>query len=614
MSTGLDGGRGRTQLFLSAHRCPEVDLLPLHKNQEQASSCSIAAAEEKLDFTCSRQSDVNYLEVSSEEEERSISDWSEEDLSLHFSPSVILHSEDEESDPDSSFECVDVRVETLVNGQEEEGLKMVPKRQIQLKKKTETENKDKPEQAQARPEDEPATGAVTEDLVRQSLRGRPELLHRQHSMPASLPPGDIHRGYRGLVAGASPGVPAAAVSRQRLQKSFSLDETKTKMASCFIKSILSKRMQVEKNSSKPSSCEKTPVLPEPAPPVDWQRGREGGGGITGVVRAPVHQVRDMRGFVKNAHSLSFSTTKTTPGHKSRAASFKVIGQEESPPPSYQQAVGVKGETKRSVTAPVSRQDDVTWRVMSADLPTNSADNSLLPQLGQSEPGSPPTSVCVQPRVSMVTRPAPSAQEQGSTLGLSSQQILHSYFYIPQSLAAPPTHLHQGRVSYIHGPLSYIQPPPTLQLLRRPEGEQTAGNTSEGLTHLKAAPRQSSRDQSIQESPPEITASAAASPGTVLTGSAPCPVMIDPTSGRCFYMDPAPQPQRKMLLDPETGQYVQVFLPAASSAPFTAPVINTTPTFLSVMQLQPTVAVPPFYIPSCLPLTIHSPPGNTHTTM
>ena len=41
------------------------------------------------------------------DDEGSVSDWSEEDLSLHFSPSVILSS-DEGSDADCGFECVDV--------------------------------------------------------------------------------------------------------------------------------------------------------------------------------------------------------------------------------------------------------------------------------------------------------------------------------------------------------------------------------------------------------------------------------------------------------------------------------------------------------------------------
>lgn len=109
--------------FLSAHRCPEVDLLP---PQVPPPSRSREADDRNPELTCKRHSHIEYLDVSSsrrsqekeneeeEEEEGSISDWSEEDLSLHFSPSVILQSEEEGSDPESSFECVDVTVETHV--------------------------------------------------------------------------------------------------------------------------------------------------------------------------------------------------------------------------------------------------------------------------------------------------------------------------------------------------------------------------------------------------------------------------------------------------------------------------------------------------------------------
>lgn len=126
MSTGLDiggggGGRKGREFFLSTHRCPEVDLLPHHDSETKIPQlCSLVPAEKS--FTCAGQSEASYLDVSStcyseeeEEEETSISDWSEEDLSLHFSPSVILPSDDDESDPESGFECVDITVETLVS-------------------------------------------------------------------------------------------------------------------------------------------------------------------------------------------------------------------------------------------------------------------------------------------------------------------------------------------------------------------------------------------------------------------------------------------------------------------------------------------------------------------
>lgn len=114
MSDGRDRG-DRRRLFLSAHRCPEVDFLPHHDSEAQLPPLfSQVAALKKPELTC------NSLEVSPHssddiEDSESFSDWSDEDLSLHLPPSVILQSEDEESDPESSFECVDISMETLVS-------------------------------------------------------------------------------------------------------------------------------------------------------------------------------------------------------------------------------------------------------------------------------------------------------------------------------------------------------------------------------------------------------------------------------------------------------------------------------------------------------------------
>lgn len=114
MSDGRDRGE-RRRLLLSAHRCPEVDFLPHHNSETKLPPLFAQVAPlKKPDVTC------NYLEVSTHssddiEDSESFSDWSDEDLSLHLPPSVILQSEEEESDPESSFECVDVNLETLVS-------------------------------------------------------------------------------------------------------------------------------------------------------------------------------------------------------------------------------------------------------------------------------------------------------------------------------------------------------------------------------------------------------------------------------------------------------------------------------------------------------------------
>lgn len=126
MSTRQDGGGGREGrgFFLSAHRCPEVDLVRHHNSKTQIPPpCSLVSATKNPEFTCTSQSEPNYLdsppychyEEVDEEEEGFISDWSDEDLSLHFPPSVILPSDDEESDPEYHFECIDTTMETLVS-------------------------------------------------------------------------------------------------------------------------------------------------------------------------------------------------------------------------------------------------------------------------------------------------------------------------------------------------------------------------------------------------------------------------------------------------------------------------------------------------------------------
>lgn len=125
MSSRQDGGGRGKESFVSAHRCPEVDLLPHHDAETRIPLlCSLVPAVINSELTCIGQSEANYLDAFSchhteneekeEGEEGSISDWSEEDLSLHFSPSVILPSDDEEFDSESGFECVDVTMESQV--------------------------------------------------------------------------------------------------------------------------------------------------------------------------------------------------------------------------------------------------------------------------------------------------------------------------------------------------------------------------------------------------------------------------------------------------------------------------------------------------------------------
>lgn len=42
------------------------------------------------------------------------------------------------------------------------------------------------------------------------------------------------------------------------------------------------------------------------------------------------------------------------------------------------------------------------------------------------------------------------------------------------------------------------------------------------------------------------------------------MLVDPSSGKCYYMEPPRQPQMKTLYDPETGQYLEVLVPPVAS--------------------------------------------------
>ncbi|XP_014433019.2 proline-rich basic protein 1 [Pelodiscus sinensis] len=101
------------------------------------------------------------------------------------------------------------------------------------------------------------------------------------------------------------------------------------------------------------------------------------------------------------------------------------------------------------------------------------------------------------------------------------------------------------------------PPP-----RAPEGKAAAG---------LPGPDQPSRVQPhrrADKSPRFLWRSGGVSPGSQgapspTRASVPQPhrkMLVDPESGKCYYMEPPRQPQLKLLYDPDTGQYIEVLLP------------------------------------------------------
>lgn len=491
------------------------------------------------------------------------------------------------------------------------------------------------------------------------------------------------------------------------------------MASCIIKNVLSKKMQAEQNHSKtPHGQIKLTMVPNLPQPVEQPGVSEGAGGETGggVTKAPIHVVRDMRSLVKNTYSHTLSTSQN-----SKPLGFKLVGQGRSPPPTYQQAVGVKshdhsknsvGGTVKQITASLmqsqkknqsnrpnrritqqrrgsepivtrSQRDDVlgpagvALSTMSPNL--NTPSKSISPERAgvvshKTQRSLPPSEVTHPPvcpsasRHPEVTQPLVSSQEQSTILGLpsqfvpgNSQQIFQPCFYTPAALPpfTPTMVRHMGKVSYVQGPLNYIQThlQPNLHLLRKPEENQSdlTGNypnqqerssphlmTEDQKSHSNTATNATQEKPQLQaEEQPFVTGvqgflavnGASNSAGSTSGGLSNVPTpshMLDPkTPLQCFYVDIPPQSQRKMLLDPETGQYVQVFLPASSPtskcsafpvgfgnpAPFAPAGMKPTPAILSVMQFQPTIAVSPLYAPPFLPFPLNAPSINfSHTPL
>lgn len=472
---------------------------------------------------------------------------------------------------------------------------------------------------------------------------------------------------------------------RRLQKSLSLDETKTKMASCIIKNILSKKMQVEQSSGKMPQNK-----PEPAPAAEQQQQQQGVK-TGGVFKAPVHVVRDMRSVVKNTYSLSFTattpatTTTAKPENNNGPTGIKTMSQEEvSPPPTYQQAVGVKSPVAKSgnhvrqscnwkpvdvFTCPIIQQRQGSQPIVSRDegddilppsiLPMGSSSN--LSKLSQSERPvtSIPSAVFIQPPPPPLRGTQPHLSPHSVPVP-SSQQILPPGFN--SSL-----HSHPGKLGYIHNPQSNIQSQPqhpaaALHLPRsskenRSESPEDRCDQRDHTTgHRKGlsgrtgrpAPQELHMQQvqlqqlqlrsflwNVQRFFPtqvggdvlvDITGSAAA-PAALFGVPVPGQLMLDHKSGRCFYVDVPPQPQRKTLLDPETGQFIQVLLPPAaarSTSSSAATVLpehsnNSNPTpattnpppavfqvpaaVLAVLPCQTPVAVSSLYCPSYLPITV-----------
>ncbi|NXE42696.1 PROB1 protein, partial [Ptilorrhoa leucosticta] len=154
-------------------------------------------------------------------------------------------------------------------------------------------------------------------------------------------------------------------------------------------------------------------------------------------------------------------------------------------------------------------------------------NSLIPNPGSSAFGSP-----------LVTNPVPTSLGQPSVSNVAS-----SFFgspFVPNPASAP---LGTGAYPLPGGEMPWSKPSPEAPLPRPREG--LAAVEAPAQPHLEDAPHflrrtdGSSPSGRSRQSPPKPF-------------SAPLPtqrrMLVDPSSGKCYYMEPPRQPQMKTLYD------------------------------------------------------------------
>ncbi|XP_052672313.1 proline-rich basic protein 1 [Harpia harpyja] len=142
---------------------------------------------------------------------------------------------------------------------------------------------------------------------------------------------------------------------------------------------------------------------------------------------------------------------------------------------------------------------------------------------------------------------------------------------------------------VEAPWSKPGPEPTLP--QPPEGP-AAAERPVPLPPAQPQPR-------LEDAPHFLRRTDGASPSSKSTPSPTKPftphlpmhrrMLVDPDSGKCYYMEPPRQPQLKTLYDPETGQYLEVLIPPVASH-----------TGLYQAPFNPLVMAPGVYGPPYLP--------------
>ncbi|XP_009566644.2 proline-rich basic protein 1 [Cuculus canorus] len=224
------------------------------------------------------------------------------------------------------------------------------------------------------------------------------------------------------------------------------------------------------------------------------------------------------------------------------------------------------------------------------LVSNSANTSFgtpsVPKPANSSLGIPSVSNQVSPsfRAPLIPNPVPASPGHPSVSSVASSSFGSP---LAPNLASPPLGTGVAPLAGVGVPWSKPSPEP---LQPRPTEGLAAAERPVPL--LPAQPR-------LEDIPHFLRRTDGASPSSKSTSSPTKPfaphlpgyrrMLVDPDSGKCYYMEPPRQPQLKMLYDPETGQYLEVLIPPVASH-----------TGLYQPPFNPLVMTPGVYAPSYVP--------------
>uniref|UniRef100_A0A8B9NH16 DUF4585 domain-containing protein n=1 Tax=Accipiter nisus TaxID=211598 RepID=A0A8B9NH16_9AVES len=212
----------------------------------------------------------------------------------------------------------------------------------------------------------------------------------------------------------------------------------------------------------------------------------------------------------------------------------------------------------------------------------------VPNLANSSLGIPlaPNPASSSFRSPWVTNQVPTSLGHPSVSSLASSSFGSPL--VPNPASAP---LGTGACPLPGGEAPWSKPGPEPILPQPPEGPATAERPVP-LPPAQPQPR-------LEDAPHFLRRTDGASPSSKSTPSPTKPfaphlpvhrrMLVDPDSGKCYYMEPPRQPQLKTLYDPETGQYLEVLIPPVASH-----------TGLYQAPFNPLVMAPGVYGPPYLP--------------